>query len=51
LDDAIVSALAYAIRNAVWPTDCANRCFVAKKQYTYLLTYYGSPANTVIEGQ
>jgi len=39
MDDAIVSALAYAIRNAVWPIDCVNLCFVAKKQYTYLLTY------------
>jgi len=38
LDDAIVSTLAYPIRNAVWPIECANCSFVAKKQYTYLLT-------------
>jgi len=38
LNNAIVSTLAYAIRNTVWAIDYANRCFVAKKNNT--LTYF-----------
>jgi len=32
LNNAIASALAYILRNAVWSIDCVNHYFVAKKQ-------------------